>query len=172
MIDEKEQKRLLTKAGAYCAKAERSAKEVTDKLYKWSLEPISAEEVEQILEWLRSQHFIDEERYVRHFVADKTELLGKGPFMLRRELRGKGVSDEAIERELAAIPDAKWIELLECYLAPKLERYRKKAKSAYDLRRRLMTAAYGRGYPSEITEEVLREMDLTVEGDDEERWYE
>ena len=166
MIDEKEQKRLLTKAGAYCAKAERSAKEVTDKLYKWSLEPISAEEVEQILEWLRSQHFIDEERYVRHFVADKTELLGKGPFMLRRELRGKGVSDEAIERELAAIPDSKWIDLLERYLAPK------KAKSAYDLRRRLMTAAYGRGYPSEITEEVLREMDLTVECEDEERWYE
>ena len=35
-----------------------------------------------------------------------------------------------------------------------------------------MTAAYGRGYPSGITEEVLREMDLTVEGGDEERWYE
>ncbi len=32
MIEEKEYKRLLTKAGAYCAKAERSAKEVTDKL--------------------------------------------------------------------------------------------------------------------------------------------
>ncbi len=140
MIEEKEYKRLLTKAGAYCAKAERSAKEVTDKLYKWS--------------------------------ADKTEFLGKGPFMLRRELRLKGVSDEAIECELALIPDDKWIDLLERYLSPKLERYRKKAKSAYDLRRRLMTAAYGRGYPYEITEEVLREMDLTVETEDEERWYE
>ena len=172
MIEEKEYKRLLTKAGAYCAKAERSAKEVTDKLYKWSLEPIAAEDVERILEWLRTNHFIDEERYVHHFVADKTEFLGKGPFMLRRELRLKGVSDEAIERELATIPDDKWIDLLERYLAPKLERCRKKAKSSYDLRRRLMTAAYGRGYPSEITEEVLREMDLTVEGGDEERWYE
>lgn len=173
-MEEKEYKRLLTKAGAYCAKAERSEKEVVDKLHRWAREPITSEEVTQIIDRLRSDRFIDEERYVHHFVADKTEYLGKGPFMLRRELRMKGISDEAIEEHLASIPDSRWIDLLTRYLAPRLERYRRKSKSSNDLRQRLRTAAFGRGYPAEITDEVLRDMDLSVEGGDEEddRWYE
>lgn len=171
-MEEKEYKRLLTKAGAYCAKAERSEKEVVDKLHRWAREPITSEEVTRIIDWLRANRFIDEERYVHHFVADKTEYLGKGPFMLRRELRMKGISDQTIEAQLASIPDSKWIDLLTRYLAHKLERYRRKAKSSYDLRQRLRTAAYSRGYPAEITDEVLEQMDLSVDGGDEdEPWY-
>lgn len=157
-MEDKEYKRLLERAAAYCAKAERSAKEVSDKLHRWAREELPADLEAKILDALRADRFIDEERYVSHFVRDKVKYLAKGPYMLRRELRQKGISDAATEEALAAIPESKWEEQLRRYLLPKLPRYRAKAKSPGDLRRRLMTAAFGRGYPIELAETVIDEL--------------
>jgi regulatory protein len=168
MMDDKEYKRLLNRAAGYCAKADHSTKEVREKLRRWAHEPLTDADIDRIVTRLEEERFLDEERYAHHFVSDKTTFLGKGPFMLRRELRMKGITDDLIEAELASIPDERWAELLAEYLAPKVERYRRKAKSPYDLRRRLMNAAFGRGYPSEIADRVISEMDLTLEGETEE----
>lgn len=172
-IDNDEYKRLLNKAAAYAAKAERSPQEVTNKLQSWAHEPLDEESERKIMAALRQDRFVDEERYARRYTADKVRFLRKGPLLLRRELQQKGIPSAIIEQALAEVSDEVWAEALEQYLEGKIEGYRKKSRSPYQLRSRLMQAAYMHGYLRETSEEVLSRLDLSVEGadDDHIEWY-
>lgn len=165
-MDEKEYKRLLNKAAAYCAKAEKSPKEVSAKLRQWSREPIEDDTIEQIITTLTKEKFVDEERYAEKYIGEKLDLLHKGPRMLSQELAMKGIPSDIIHAQLSEIPHEAWAEAAEAYLSPKLEGYRRKAKNSFDLRMRLSRAAHGRGFSSNIIDEVLGTFDLTVEGAD------
>lgn len=167
MLDD-ELRRFLVKAGSYTSKYEKTRKEVADKLNQWSENTLSEEEKEWILAELTKDKFINEERYVERFIRDKVYSLRKGPMVIRQELKERGVASSLIENGLNAIPDDDWFTSLREYLVPRLNRQKSKAKSMYDLRRKLHDAAYRRGYPSEIREEVIDglDLDLNVENDE------
>lgn len=171
-MDRDEYKRLLNKAEAYAAKAERSPQEVADKVRRWAREPMMDEELTELMTSLRSDRFVDEERYAERYTADKVRFLRKGPLLLRRELHQKGIPPRVAEAALAEVSEEVWVDALEQYLSAKLEGYRKKARSSYQLRAKLMQAGYARGFPAEITEQVLSRLDLYVATDeDDAEWY-
>ena len=149
---------LLNRAGRYTARYEKAPKEVREKLIQWSDGEISNAEIADILARLTDEQFISEERYAERYVRDKLISLRKGPYLIRRELRQKGISEEVIERSLEAVSDKEWLEALEAYLEPRLEKQRKKAKGGYDLRMRLGGLAYQRGYPQELSDEVIEQL--------------
>lgn len=171
-MSEGELRKLLIRAGNYTARYEKSAKEVADKLCLWSEGAVSDEEVNAILEELKKDGFIDEERFTERYVRDKMVSYRKGPMMIRQELKIKGISPELIDDELSGISDDVWREQLWDYLTPRLEKHRKKAKNKFDLRMRLGGLAYGRGYPREISDPVIEEMisDVDLESEDD-FWY-
>lgn len=163
---------LLHRAASYTARYEKSPKEVREKLEKWSGGEISKAEAEAILGRLKSEQFISEGRYAERYIRDKIVSYRKGPYLIRRELLQKGIPEELIEQSLAEVSDAEWIEALEAYLTPRLEKHRKKARNSYDLRMRMQGLAYQRGYPRELLDELLEGLDLSVQGDDEEgEWW-
>lgn len=166
-MEEKEYKRLLNKAAAYCARAEKSPMEVEAKLRQWGGAEVDEDAIERILSTLKKEKFVDEERYVEKYIGEKIELLHKGPRMLYQELRAKGIPSDVIQNHLGAIAHDEWLEAAQAYLRPKLEGYRRKAKNSFDLRMRLSRAAQGRGFSSDVIEEVLSSMDLKMEGDDD-----
>ncbi|WP_298632151.1 regulatory protein RecX [uncultured Porphyromonas sp.] len=153
-------KELLIKAGRYTSKYEKTSKEVVEKLLTWSDGEIRPSEIEQIIDQLKSEKFIDEERYAERYVRDKLVMLKKGPILIRYELKERGVPSALIQKALNAVPYDDWFSALKEYLMPKLARYKSKAKNEYDLRMKLIDAAYRRGYPSDVYEEVIDGLEL------------
>lgn len=154
-MDAEALKALLQRAGQYTAKYEKSAHEVEEKLLKWSDDEILPSEIQYIIKRLKEDKFIDEERYAERYIRDKLVMLKKGPFLIRQELKERGIQSSVIQRALDAIPYDDWFVALESYMRPRVARHKEKAKNDYDFQRRLVDMAYRRGYSSDIYEEVI-----------------
>ena len=57
---------------------------------------VSAEEVEQVVAWCIDNHYLDDERFVRQFIASRGRK-GYGPARIRQELKQKGIAREVSE---------------------------------------------------------------------------
>lgn len=91
---------LLTKACAYCARQERSTKEVRDKLQQWgALE----KETERLLKQLVKEGFLDEARFAAHYAVSKSRQKGWGRRKIEQGLKQKGVPEDLIAQGLQAI---------------------------------------------------------------------
>lgn len=53
---------------------------------------------EQVIERLKELHYLDDAQFVRDYVHDRSILKPRGKFLLRRELKRKGVSEALIEK--------------------------------------------------------------------------
>ncbi|MEZ4903139.1 MAG: hypothetical protein R2822_15970 [Spirosomataceae bacterium] len=61
------QKQILVKAASFCAYQERTAKEVRQRLHDWG---IAEEEMEEIIQALLTQNYLNEERFARAFAGE------------------------------------------------------------------------------------------------------
>jgi regulatory protein len=57
--------------------------------------------VRPILDRLKQHKYLDDERYARQFVRQRTEIRKQGAFRIARDLRSRGVPDRHIEAALA-----------------------------------------------------------------------
>lgn len=89
---------LLNKAYFFLKFRPRSEQEVREYLYKkvktthWSHEA-----ADKIIEKLKEQELIDDEKFIDWFVRARSTLKPKGEKMLRKELLQKGISKELID---------------------------------------------------------------------------
>lgn len=88
----------LTRAAAYCSKAEHAPEEVREKLLRWG---IANNEAENIIERLINENFLNEERYIRAFIHDKSEYNCWGRIKIRYALKCKHLNDRIIDRLIA-----------------------------------------------------------------------
>src|SRR5260370_36283255 len=59
------------------------------------------ETVHRILDRLKQQNHLDDERYARQFVRQRSEIRKQGAFRIARDLRARGVPDRHIQAALA-----------------------------------------------------------------------
>lgn len=90
---------LYDKAAGWCARAEHCASETALKLRQWGCTDSSVQE--RITERLREEGYINDMRYCRAFVHDKTAYQGWGRLKTRAMLWAKGLDEAAIEAALA-----------------------------------------------------------------------
>ena len=57
---------------------------------------VTPEEVDKVVEWCIENRYLDDERFVRQFIARRSRK-GYGPARVRQELKQKGISRETIE---------------------------------------------------------------------------
>ena len=89
---------LLNKAYFFLKFRPRSEKEVREYLYKKTTTTHwSHEAADKIIEKLKSQELIDDEKFIESFVHSRTALKPKGEKMLRQELLQKGINKELID---------------------------------------------------------------------------
>lgn len=137
----------LQRALRFLSYRPRSAKEVADNLRKHETpEPVIA----QILERLENNGMVDDAKFARLWLENRSEFRPRGAFALRSELRQKGVADRIIDHVLA--------DLDENRLA--LEAGRKKApKIRTDDEREFKNKLYGflsrRGFGYEAISDVV-----------------
>ncbi|ADR22416.1 recombinase RecX [Marivirga tractuosa] len=84
----------------YCAMQERSQQQVRDKLYDWGL---FSDEVEEVIAWLISEDFINEERFAQSYVRGHFNQKKWGRIKIKQGLEQKKISDYCIKMGMKEI---------------------------------------------------------------------
>ncbi len=136
---------------AFCSAAEHCIWEVRRKLDRWE---IPANEANAILSKLQKEGFIDEKRYCRAYVNDKSKYNKWGIYKIRYELKKRNIPDDIIQDALATIdPEADRERLIQLLAA---KRKSVKGKSEYEINLKLMRFAAGRGFSQDEISKALK----------------
>jgi len=143
----------LSRLAAYCSRSEKCLQDVKNKLDKWG---VSSEDKLLIIQDLRRNKFLNEERYAFAFVRDKSRINGWGRVRITLELKRKNIPTEIIVQALNEIS----LEEVTNQLIALLERKQKsiKAQNEFEARRKLMRFAAGRGFSLEDIERVMKKI--------------
>ena len=143
-------KQALYRLAAYCSRAERCLWDITRKLKNWE---IPYEQQNQIIQQLRNEKLLDEERYCKAFVNDKTKYNRWGINKVRFELRKKGISESLIQEALKNLDPEENRERLLHIIEQKKKSI--KGKDQWEIRQKLIRFALSRGFSQEDIEITL-----------------
>ena len=147
-MDVTEGNKHLARAERLCSRREYCMQEIRIKLKAGGA---SEEEADRVIESLIQRNFLNEQRYTRAFVHDKSSLQKWGPEKIRHALRAKRIPDALMREALAGIDAHTQKETLRRLLETK--RRSLKDASPSELRTKLIRFGLSRGFSYE---EVLR----------------
>ena len=139
------------KIARFCAYQERAHSEVEGKLYSYGLNKSS---VEELLAWLITENFVNEERYAIAFTGGKFRVKRWGKLKIRQHLGQKSVSEYSINKALAQIEDSDYLETVD-YLIEKSLKVTK-APNEYELRHKISRSLITKGFEPELVWERLK----------------
>jgi regulatory protein len=133
-----------TRISKYCAYQERSHHEVVQKLYSFG---ITTDQVEEILAWLITENYVNEERYAIAFAGGKFRIKRWGKFKISRHLEKNKVSQYSIDKALSLIDDADYLATIELLIKQKLKNTA--AENVYVLRNKVAKYVISKGFEPE-----------------------
>lgn len=145
----------LHRCAAYCSSAERCVQDVGKKLDRWEL---TKEVQHRIISRLMKEGFLDEARYCRSFVNDKSRFARWGKNKIVYALRAKGIADELIADAMEGVNPEETKENLLKLLCAKAKTV--KGKDEYEVRMKLIRFAAGRGYELSLIYRCLDKIGL------------
>lgn len=145
----------LQKVAALCASGEKCKFDIIKKLCTFKLEE---DDIEDILETLCTDKFIDEQRYAIAFVKDKFRYNGWGRKKIAYALFEKRIPENFINNALEEIDEETYLEALS-YLLEKKRKTTKESDS-YKLKAKLYRFALSRGFEPENVNKVLGRIGL------------
>ena len=137
---------ILNKAKYYCARAERSPRNL--RLFLMRRE-VPSDEIDEYLALLQEGRYYDPQRYAESYARTRYRDMSQGPRKIRQALRMQEVPTEIIEAEE---PNYSLAELLESKLR------RTSARTPRALFDKMMRYGVGRGYPPSEVYEALQEV--------------
>jgi len=143
----------LKKLLHYCNYQDRCEKEIVTKLNSFELEE---SDKRFVLEFLREEGFVNDERYCRSYVKSKLNLKKWGVNKIKLSLIAKGVGKEIIDAVLSEIDrDSYKEELVNLLRNKKIEE-----SDPYKRRAKLIRYAMSKGYSYS---EIIEAIDLGIE---------
>lgn len=143
------------RAAALCSKSEQNLFKTKNKLLRWGL---SKEEAIPVLERLKEEKFIDENRYAESFVRDKFKFNKWGKTKIAYQLRLEQISESLIKSSICKIKENDYRNTLLKLIIDKNKSL--KDPDSYKRRAKLFRFAQSKGFESEIiysvTEEILK----------------
>lgn len=146
-MDKETYLKFYSKAAAYCSLAEHCKHEVREKMKLWE---VPNEMIDDMIDHLTEEQFIDEERYCKAFVADKLKHNRWGCVKIRYELLKKRIPTLLIMEVLSNVDEEEYIAMALSIMEKKQKEI--KAKDDYELRNKLFRFMAGRGFELEIME--------------------
>jgi len=141
----------LNRLANYCSRAERCVQDVRRKLDAWE---ITKADQEKIIQRLQQEKFLDERRYCKAFVNDKTKYSHWGVFKIKYALKKKQIPEELIRGSLENINPEESREQLRQLIEQK--RKSVKGKNEWEIRQKLIRFAVGRGFSLEEVENIYK----------------
>ena len=117
---------------------------------------IVQEVVEEIIEKLKSEKFLDDDRYVQAYISDKFRLNKWGRIKIRYYLKAKGLPDAVIEKGLREIDAEQYKKVLLVTMNEKAKKVKKENK--YEQAAHIIRFAQSRGFEPEIIHRYLGEV--------------
>mgnify|MGYP001149326364 CR=1 FL=1 len=152
--------RALNRIANYCSRAERCESDVRKKLIGWELEE---DAVKQIIDRLKKERYLDDQRFARSFINDKLKFNKWGRQKIIFELRKKSIPESVYKPILEELSGDEFEEQLIHILSVKMKSV--KGKNDYDKKTKLIRFALGRGFNIDM---VIRCVDKLMGGDYEE----
>jgi len=140
----------LTRLAAYCSHAEHCIFDVRRQMEKWKMTP---EQQTQIIQKLQAEGFLDEERYCKALVNDRSRYNNWGVYKIKYELRKKHISDSMIQKALENIDPEENLNRLRMVIEQKKKSV--KGKNEFEIKHKLMRFAMSRGFMLKDVELVL-----------------
>ncbi len=140
----------VNKAMALCARREYCISEVMTKLQSWGTDDADNA---RIIELLKKDNFINEERYATGFVKDKFNYNKWGKIKITAHLRAKNIPAGLIKTALDTIDNEHYIKTLNNLLST--HRRSVKAKNQYDLKAKLLRYGLSKGFESSLLYDLL-----------------
>lgn len=151
----REQQTAFDKAALLCSRSEKCTSEIQEKLKLFGL---SVEESELVIEKLKDEKYIDDERFARAYVKDKFRFNHWGKQKIEYMLRAKKIDQDILALAFEEIKDEGYADELLKLLQDKAKTI--KAKDQYDKRNKLMRFAMGRGFESGKIYAALKELGI------------
>jgi len=140
-----------SKIMAFCAYQERSRREVESKLHQYNI-PI--QQVNEIIDFLIDENFLNQERYAKSFCSGKFRLKKWGKRKIKFALIEKGISEGFIQKGLLEIKDSDYVQTLREIVEKKRDHYPGKKPDQKNKIARFLTQ---RGYESDLIWQILNE---------------
>jgi regulatory protein len=141
----------LHRLAAYCSRAERCVYDIRQKMLRWEL---SDSDQKKILQRLQAEKFLDEQRFCKAFVNDKSKYSHWGAYKIKYALKNKQIPPELIDEAMQHIDPLENREQLRELL--KKKRKTVKGANEYEIRIKLMRFAAGRGFSPDDINAALR----------------
>jgi regulatory protein len=139
----------LDKLRNICSKQEKSPADIVKLLKKWGIE---SQHHLQIINKLKSEKFIDENRYAAAFVKDKIKFDHWGFVKIRIMLKQKGIDSKTIDRIIGEYDRNEYRIMIDHELTKK----RKTLKGTpYEIWAKLARYGSSRGYEMDIMADLL-----------------
>ena len=144
---------MLFKASAYCATAEHCEADVRTKLQTWACSP---EHIDKIIDYLKNENFLNDQRYCNAFVRDKFRFNQWGKTKIAMMLRSKNIAEETIAEAIEQIDDETYQQTVTTLLQTKLKGL--KYRDEYDRKAKLIRFAQGRGFEYGIIAAAIEQL--------------
>lgn len=144
------------KIASYCAYQERCQQEVRNKLYTYGLHK---NEVEELISWLITENFLNEERFAQTFAGGKFRVKQWGRLKITQALQQKEISSYCIKKGLAEIEDSTYVETIKKLAEKKLNEFQLKISNSYQLKDKTSKFLISRGFEPELVWQVLKDID-------------
>ena len=152
-MDTAELNKHLIWAERLCSRREYCEREMRTKFKNRGLD---SHQIEGLMAILQERNFIDEQRYTRAFVHDKSKLQGWGAEKIRFALRTKQIPDALIREALVGMDHNEQMEMLRRLLETK--RRSVKAASEAEMRVKLIRFGLARGFSYEDVVSEVKNM--------------
>jgi len=137
----------LSYLAAYCSTGERCIFDVRRKMEKWKIP--SVQQIE-IIQKLQKENFLDEERYCKAFVNDKSQYNRWGNYKIRYELRKRQIPESLIRDSMETVNSEENLERLRQLIEQKKKSV--KGKNEWEIWQKLIRFAVGRGFSQKEVE--------------------
>lgn len=142
------------KMESWCAYQDRCTFEVEQKLISWNT---SIENQAEIIEHLKKNRFLDDDRFVASFISGKFKIKRWGKLKIKYHLLQKRIDKQAIQTGLQTIDMDLYVETLKVLAQKKL--LEKKAKEdIWAIKRRVCAYLASKGYESDLIHEIVAEV--------------
>lgn len=153
MTEDPAYKSALGNAMALCAQREYCSSDIRMKLKGQGLE---RHDISSIIDVLKKEKFIDEERYAKAFVRDRFFQNRWGKIKIAAQLRAKTISESIIDKALEEIDK----DLYRDTVTEIMNDHRKKTKAntRYELKGKLLRFGLSRGFESNLLYDILNDL--------------
>ncbi|PIF05524.1 MAG: RecX family transcriptional regulator [Draconibacterium sp.] len=145
---------VFKKMAQICSRSEQCSFDIRRKMDIYDLVD---EIVDEIIAKLKKEKFIDDERFVRAYVADKFRINKWGKIKIRHYLKMKGLPDDIVELGLSSIDQENYIATLVKTMKDKARTVKK--KNRFEKLGQIIRFAQSRGFEPEL---IHRYMDKVV----------